>query len=124
MSNPRGKCVFCGKSGKLTKSHVWPEWTEAILPATATHHEQVIGEFATFIPKVGGPPQFRKRKEGHVGTRKPRNTCKKCNGVWMRHIEEATMPFIPYLASRQTMPIRYHPSATASVFPVLGFDES
>ena len=62
MSNPRGKCVFCGKSGELTKSHVWPEWTEAILPATATHHEQVIGEFATFIPKVGGPPQFQEAK--------------------------------------------------------------
>ncbi len=97
MSKPRGKCVFCGKPGELTKSHVWPEWTGAIFPATATHHEQVIGEFATFVSKVGGPSHFRKRKEGHVGTRKPRNTCRKCNGGWMRQIEEATMPFMPSL---------------------------
>jgi hypothetical protein len=54
MSKPVGKCVFCGGPG-LTKSHVWPEWAEAILPESATHHEQIIGQFHTFTPKVQGP---------------------------------------------------------------------
>jgi hypothetical protein len=94
MSKPKGKCIFCGKSGDLTKSHIWPEWAERILPQTATHHEQIIGKFDTFAPTVKGPAFFRNVKQGHVGTRKPRNTCKACNGGWMRLIEEATMPFL------------------------------
>jgi hypothetical protein len=101
MSKPAGKCVFCGGPG-LTKSHVWPEWAEAILPESVTHHEQIIGEFHTFTPKVHGPAYYKKVKPGHVGQRKPRNTCKKCNGGWMRLIEEATMPFMaPLLLGQQ-----------------------
>src|ERR1700738_1830430 len=94
MSKPTGKCAFCGNPGNLTKSHVWPEWAESILPQTATHHEQITGLFHTFVPKVKGPELFRRVRPGHVGTRKPRNTCKQCNGNWMRHIEEATMPLM------------------------------
>jgi hypothetical protein len=97
MANPKGKCVFCGSGEGLTKSHVWPEWAEAILPVTATHHEQIIGEFSTFIPKAKGPVFWRKIKQGHVGTRKPRNTCFRCNSGWMRTIEEATMTLMPPL---------------------------
>jgi hypothetical protein len=94
MSKPIGKCVFCDRSGSLTKSHIWPEWVDTILPPNANSHEQVVGAFATFVPAAKGPAFFQKIKQGHVGTRKPRNTCKRCNGGWMRHIEEATMPFI------------------------------
>jgi hypothetical protein len=101
MSKPKGKCAFCGKPGDLTKSHIWPEWAEDILPETATHHEQVIGRLNTFEAKVQGPAFFRKTKQGHVGTRKPRNTCKKCNSGWMRLIEENTMPFLASLLLSQ-----------------------
>jgi hypothetical protein len=69
MAKPKGKCVFCGSGEGLTKSHVWPEWAEAILPVTATHHEQIIGEFSTFIPKAKGPVFWRKTSRvtsGHV----------------------------------------------------------
>jgi hypothetical protein len=97
MSKPKGNCVFCGEAGSLTKSHVWPEWIEPILPRKATHYEQVIGGFTTFIPKSKRPAFRRKIRQGHVGTRKPRNTCVVCNGGWMRHIEEATMAFMPSL---------------------------
>jgi hypothetical protein len=97
MSKPKGKCAFCGKPGDLTKSHIWPEWAEAILPQTATHHRQTIGEFHTFKPVAKGPEYFQKVRQGHVGTRKPRNTCKKCNSEWMRLIEENTIPFLDSL---------------------------
>jgi hypothetical protein len=97
MSKAKGRCVFCGNTGNLTKSHVWPEWAEAFLPQTATHREQIIGEFATFIPKAKGPALWKKIRPGHVGTRKPRNTCLKCNSGWMRLIEEATMEIVPPL---------------------------
>lgn len=97
MSKPRGTCAFCGQPGDLTKSHIWPEWAEAILPTTATHHQQIIGEFQTFKPTAKGPAYFQKIKQGHVGTRKPRNTCSTCNSTWMRLIEENTMPFLDSL---------------------------
>jgi hypothetical protein len=97
MSKPTGKCVFCGNQGDLTKSHIWPEWAETILPQRATHHEQIIGEFATFTPKMAGPTKWRKVRPGHVGTRRPRNTCRSCNGGWMREIEEASMADMPSL---------------------------
>jgi hypothetical protein len=105
MSKPKGKCAFCGKPGHLTKSHVWPEWAEAILPETATHHERIIGKFHTFTPTVKGPEYFQKIKPGHVGTRKPRNTCRACNGGWMRLIEENTMPFLSSLILSQPYPL-------------------
>lgn len=92
MSKPAGKCAFCGEVGDLTKSHVWPRWAEDILPQTATHHEQIDGEFYTFVPKMAHSPKRRRVKPGHVGTRKPRNTCLTCNSGWMRHIEEAVIP--------------------------------
>jgi hypothetical protein len=101
MSKPKGKCAFCGKPGDLTKSHVWPEWAEAIVPENATHHQQIIGEFHTFKPIAKGPEYFQKVKQGHVGTRKPRNTCEKCNSGWMRLIEENTMPFLGTLLLSQ-----------------------
>lgn len=97
MSKPKGKCAFCGQPGDLTKSHIWPEWAEAILPQTATHHQQIVGEFLTFKPIAKGPEYFQKVKQGHVGTRKPRNTCQTCNSGWMRLIEENTMPFLDSL---------------------------
>jgi hypothetical protein len=97
MSKPASKCVFCGSQRDLTKSHVWPEWIEKILPQSATHHEQIVGQFYTFVPEVEGPAFWKKIKQGHVGTRKPRNTCKECNGGWMRRMEEATMSIMPPL---------------------------
>jgi hypothetical protein len=97
MSKPAGKCVFCGGIGDLTKSHIWPEWIAKILPQTATHHQQIVGEFATFVPKVAASSYWKRIRPGHVGTRKPRNTCKKCNGDWMRRLEESAMLIMPPL---------------------------
>jgi hypothetical protein len=97
MSKPTGQCVFCHRKGNLTKSHIWPEWIELILPQTATHHEQIIGEMTTFSPNLKATERWRRVKQGHVGTRKPRNTCESCNGKWMRLIEEAAKPDMPAL---------------------------
>ena len=92
---------FCDGTG-LTKSHVWPEWADAILPKNTTHHEHTSGQFHTFVPKRAGVPFSRRVRQGGVETRKPRNTCLKCNAGWMRRIEEATMPFMaPLLLGQQ-----------------------
>lgn len=91
MSKPAGKCVFCGGGG-LSKGHVWPDWIDNILPRTATHHEQEIGKFNTFQPTVPGPEYSRRLAQGHARTRKPRNTCRDCNGGWMSVMEGRARP--------------------------------
>ena len=87
MPTLSGKCVFCGGRG-LTKGHVWPEWLQDILPRKS-HHLQFSGRIASFAPSG---PISQKLREGHAGTRKPRNTCLSCNTGWMSRIEQAAMP--------------------------------
>ncbi len=86
MSKPAGKCVFCGGVG-LTKGHVWPDWLNDILPRTASHHEHEIGKFYTFDSQVKGPEYSKRTRQGHARSRKPRNTCARCNSGWMSNIE-------------------------------------
>jgi hypothetical protein len=90
MSRPPTICVFCGRTG-ATKSHVWPDWIAKVLPPNATHHETIVGSFTTFIPKARGQSLAKTVKPGHIGTRKPRNTCGECNNGWMKQIEESVM---------------------------------
>lgn len=87
MPKPEGRCQFCGGRG-LTKGHVWPDWLNGILPKTATHHEQEIGKFNTFISAVPGPEHEVRVAQGHARSRKPRNTCLRCNTGWMSLIED------------------------------------
>ncbi len=101
MSKPAGKCVFCGEPG-LTHGHVWPGWLNNILPTTATHHDQITGIFTTFTPEVPGPPKTIKQRQGHARSRKPRNTCKKCNSEWMSTIEDEAIPYATPLIGGQT----------------------
>jgi hypothetical protein len=96
MSKPAKQCAFCGRTG-ATKSHIWPDWLKNILTPSATHHERIVGRLETFEPKMGMPPLQATKKQGHVGSRKPRNTCGKCNGGWMREIEETNMSLVPPL---------------------------
>lgn len=92
MSKPAGKCVFCLGRGRRTKGHVWPDWLGQVLPMTATHHEQETGQFYTFMPDVKGPTYEKRIKQGPVRSRKPRNTCGRCNSGWMSAIEGLAKP--------------------------------
>ena len=96
MSKPAGKCVFCGGSN-LTRSHIWPEWAQKIVPATSTHFELNAGQFDTFVSTVPGPKPFTKKRPRSGSKRQPRNTCLDCNSGWMREIEEAAQPIVSQL---------------------------
>jgi hypothetical protein len=103
MSKPAGKCVFCGEGG-LTKGHVWPDWFGSVLPLAADVHENRTGEFFTFHPAVPGPPKTVRTKQGHAGSRKPRNTCINCNQKWMSGIEGFAKNFTaPLLTGHWTL---------------------
>jgi hypothetical protein len=87
MSKPARKCEFCPRTD-LTKSHIWPDWAQNVIPAIATHYEIKTGETSTYKARASGPIPSIKVKPGAVAKRRPRNTCTKCNGGWMREIEE------------------------------------
>ena len=115
MSQPRGKCIFCGEPG-LSKGHVWPDWLKNILPTTATHHEVTTGYFATFEPEVPGPPKTIEEKHGPARSRKPRNTCKKCNSGWMSGIENAAIRFAPPLIKGEDFQLTEEAQRTLAAF--------
>jgi hypothetical protein len=50
-----------------------------------------VGEILTFEPKAAGPAPYKITRQGHAGSRKPRNTCIKCNGGWMSRLEQSNM---------------------------------
>jgi hypothetical protein len=91
MSSPQKKCVFCGGT-PATKGHIWPAWLDEYLPPKATHHQEIVGEILTFESKAEGPIPHTRTRQGHVGSRKPRNTCLNCNGGWMSRLEQANIP--------------------------------
>lgn len=90
MSKPTTPCVFCGKPGKLTKGHITPKWFLEVLPNPADKHGSFQGLYRTFKPDPARSTPFAAGpiRQGRAGSRKPRNTCFKCNGGWMSRIEE------------------------------------
>lgn len=102
MSKPPGKCVWCGNPS-LTKGHIWPAWFGKVLHLDAPHHEQIVGEIRTFVPTMKKPPYSRKKRQGHAGSRAPRNTCGDCNKGWMSRLEQASIPIAAPLFLGQTI---------------------
>jgi hypothetical protein len=96
MSKSKGKCVFCPRTD-LTKSHIWPEWAQKVIPSTAKQYEVRTGSFHTYTPNTNVEDQTFKIKAGSVANRRPRNTCFECNNGWMRSIEEYARPYITAL---------------------------
>jgi hypothetical protein len=92
MPLPTNRCQFCGNTGGLTKSHIWPDWLNRFLPRTATHHEQEVGKFYTFKPRMQTPAYSLRIRAGHARSRRPRNTCAPCNSGWMSGIESMALP--------------------------------
>jgi hypothetical protein len=52
---------------------------------------EVVGEILTFDYKGDGPDRREIVRQGHAGSRKPRNTCGNCNGGWMSRLEQANI---------------------------------
>jgi hypothetical protein len=90
MAKPQKRCVFCGGT-PATKGHIWPEWFDRYLPEKASHHQELVGEILTFESKADGPTPRKITRQGHAGSRKPRNTCTKCNGGWMSRLEQSNI---------------------------------
>ena len=86
--NNTGSCIFCGRTGNLTKQHVFSDWLKQLIPRNpkgSLHFKSP----SHFVPSstFEHSRQIYKSSQGDVGTRKIRNVCAGCNGGWMSVIE-------------------------------------
>jgi hypothetical protein len=102
MSRSITRCVFCGRPG-VTKGHVWPKWMSKVLANPVDRHMNVQGRYRTFNPTQTRSTPFQTEvRQGRGASRKPRNTCLKCNSGWMRTIEDAAKPSLTKLIKGQS----------------------
>jgi hypothetical protein len=75
---PRGVCVFCGFTGKLTNEHVWPDWlARFVIEETRAPWVKVNNQG---IERIWDAPMF------HL---KVRRVCAECNNGWMDEADKA-----------------------------------
>lgn len=86
-----GRCIFCDGPG-LSKEHILSDWLSKVLPGPP-RHEMVIREIAQ---SAGEPETETGRRtqvrQGHIGQRKVRTVCKRCNNGWMSSVVDSAKP--------------------------------
>ena len=89
---PQGKCIFCGgaSGASLSKEHVLPDWLRELFPRTPYTHTHGVISWVGLSPGTITPVTARRRKQGHVSTRKVRVVCRKCNNEWLSSLEKRT----------------------------------
>ena len=92
-------CIFCeGNSGEpITKEHIFGEWLKRFFPRDdATTHKSFYIEWPD---EIGPKPPIEKRSEGqgHVGSRKLRVLCRKCNNERLSDLEDLAGKVLPPL---------------------------
>ncbi|AEI46550.1 hypothetical protein [Runella slithyformis] len=82
-----GTCIFCQRSGDMSKQHIWPEWMQKIVEdfQPKTSHT-TLGWF----PEVDSYYN-KKISNGRPGAQRIRKVCSKCNGGWINNEVEAMM---------------------------------
>jgi hypothetical protein len=88
-----GTCIFCGRPG-VTKQHLWPDRLKKIISAPDTHTKLVVRDDTTLPDRsiVPGEPTHGPYRPGTALTRQIRKVCRRCNGGWIRDLEEAAIP--------------------------------
>lgn len=83
---PRGVCVFCGWTGKLTNEHVWPDWMARFVI------EEVRAPWVLAnnkgVERIWDAPMF------HL---KVNRVCGTCNHGWMHDLETKVQPFVKWM---------------------------
>lgn len=96
----RRVCIFCGgaSGARISKEHVFGFWLRDLFPRDkTTTHKSVYVQW----PDEAGPqPAYEKwsHGQGHVGSKKLRVLCQRCNNVQLGRLEEwakeALLPLI------------------------------
>lgn len=92
---PRLNCIFCDEIRKMSREHVWGDWTGEVLPTKSKHRAKQTVFF-------GGRAQA-KTEQGDESSRRLKVACTVCNGTWMSRIEQRTIPVATPLILGQTV---------------------
>jgi hypothetical protein len=109
--NPARECIFCLARG-MTYEHVWPDWLKRYVPKTIPKHGQFIAEiskdrstFSSSIKTWAGDPQSRRLPV----------VCGRCNGGWMKDLQDAAKPILePILAGKPALITPYQQKLMAA----------
>lgn len=98
----RGKCIYCGAIGLLSREHVFGRWlAETYSSAGLRHTVQRLSrsEVMEIFPKTPPKYHFRniERKEGNYQL-KVRNVCQSCNNGWMSKLHTEAKDLVKLLA--------------------------
>jgi hypothetical protein len=85
------QCMFCGLAKKMTREHVWGEWTKGYVERTANKHRHAN----VFVPRPGEPEpaEIRIRAGDHLDAQ-VHNVCSDCNNGWLSQIQNDAKPFL------------------------------
>lgn len=90
-------CAFCGRGGKMSGEHLWPEWFDGIVPRIATEY--------TSRAIVEGRNELRGTSKKLASDRVKR-VCESCNNGWMSDIEnDLGKRYLAPLIQGNTMPL-------------------
>jgi hypothetical protein len=81
VATPRIQCIFCDQLREQGQEHIWPDWIGNRLPRRAM--------LSTF--RYTGDGQVH-RGQAIAFTLTIPNVCQRCNGRWMRRIENRVIP--------------------------------
>jgi hypothetical protein len=103
----RKSCAFCGRTDqKITKEHVWPEWTVDCL---------ISKDITVHLDRKGNPHRQWKPKDS-IGIT-VNEVCRLCNNGWMRDLEETVRPFLcPMISSTSEIVITTDQLASLSMW--------
>ncbi|MDB2414187.1 hypothetical protein N9W34_00270 [Rickettsiales bacterium] len=91
MKKMNRTCIFCNRTRKKSKEHIWPEWMHTFLPIIGDANN--TSEVNTFKWKEQTGAKKLKR-QGHLTTKKLRVVCEDCNNGWMSKIESEAKPIL------------------------------
>jgi hypothetical protein len=103
MARQPGACLFCGRTGNLTKQHIFGKWLRNLNFKGRSMWKVSPGE-----------TQQRPLPPGSLFSKKLRIVCGDCNSGWMSRLENAAKPFLmdmfrPYLtdvfSGRRNIPL-------------------
>lgn len=90
-------CIFCGQTGGISREHIFALWLKEFFPRdqNTKHRFAHVAWLDEIDPR--NPNELREVRQGHVGSKKLRIVCQKCNNGWMSALEEKVKSSLPAL---------------------------
>lgn len=103
------RCVFCGGE-KLSREHVWPEWSLKLFPPEPDAFSRMQFNFAS-----GDEPIVRVRP-AETMEQVVRSVCERCNSGWMSRLENDSKPYVVRMIRGESLSLDEHGQTLVSAW--------